>query len=35
VSALAGHLGLDWQTAWDAIEMEAKARTSHPDRVKG
>jgi transposase len=35
VSALARHLGVDWHTAWDAIETEAKARTSDPDRLKG
>jgi transposase len=35
VSALARHLGVDWHTAWDAIEIEAKARTSHPNRLKG
>jgi transposase len=35
VSALARHLGVDWHTAWDAIEVEAKARTSNPDRLSG
>jgi len=25
VSALARHLGVDWHTCWDAIEVEAKA----------
>jgi transposase len=35
VSALARHLGVDWHTAWDAIEVEAKARTSDPARLKG
>jgi transposase len=35
VSALARHLGVDWHTCWDAIEVEAKARTSNPDRLKG
>ena len=35
VSALARHLGVDWHTAWDAIEVEAKARTSNPDRLMG
>ena len=35
VSALARHLGVDWHTAWDAIEVEAKARTSNPDRLRG
>jgi transposase len=28
-------LGVDWHTAWDAIEVEAKARTSNPDRLSG
>ena len=35
VSALARHLGVDWHTCWDAVEVEAKARTSNPDRLKG
>ena len=35
VSALARHLGVDWHTCWDAIEVEAKARTRNPDRLKG
>jgi transposase len=35
VSALARHLGVDWHTCWDAIEVEAKARTSNPDRLMG
>ncbi len=35
VSALARHLGVDWHTAWDAIEVEAKARTSNPDLLSG
>jgi transposase len=35
LSALARHLGVDWHTAWDAIEAEAKARTSDPHRLKG
>ena len=35
VSALARHLGVDWHTAWDAIETEAKARTANPTRLKG
>jgi hypothetical protein len=26
---------VDWHTAWDAIEVEAKARTGDPDRLKG
>jgi transposase len=25
---------LDWHTAWDAIEVEAQARTSNPDRLR-
>jgi transposase len=35
VSALARHLGVDWHTCWDAIEVEAKARTSNPARRAG
>jgi transposase len=35
VSALARHLGVDWHTAWDAIEVEATARASNPDRLRG
>lgn len=35
VSALARHLGVDWHTAWDAIEVEAKARTKDPGRLAG
>ena len=35
VSALARHLGVDWHTCWDAIEVEAKARTSDPPRLAG
>ena len=35
VSALARHLGVDWHTAWDAIEVEAKARTKDPARLAG
>jgi transposase len=35
VSALARHLGVDWHTAWDAIEAEAKARTTNSNRLKG
>ena len=30
VSALARHLGVDWHTCWDAIEVEATARTGDP-----
>jgi transposase len=33
VSALARHLGVDWHTAWNAIEIEAKARTGDPQRL--
>jgi transposase len=35
VSALARHLGVDWHTAWNAIELEARARTSNPQRLAG
>jgi transposase len=35
VSVLARHLGVDWHTCWDAIEIEAKARTSDPRRLAG
>ena len=28
VSALAPHLGVDWHTCWDAIEVEARARSA-------
>jgi len=35
VSALARHLGVDWHTVWDAIEVEAKARTKDPARLAG
>jgi transposase len=34
VSALARHLGVDWHTCWDAIEVEAKARVGKPERLK-
>jgi transposase len=34
VSALAGHLGVDWHTCWDAVEVEAKARIGDPSRLK-
>ena len=34
VSALARHLGVDWHTCWDAIEVEAKARVGDPGRLK-
>ena len=30
VSALARHLGVDWHTAWNAIEVEARARVGDP-----
>jgi transposase len=33
VSALARHLGVDWHAAWDALEVEAKARTTKPARL--
>jgi transposase len=33
VSALARHLGVDWHTAWTAIEAEAKVRVGKPDRL--
>jgi transposase len=35
VSALARHLGVDWHTCWDAIEVEARARTSNSARLQG
>jgi transposase len=35
VSALARHLGVDWHTAWSAIETEAKARVGRPERLRG
>jgi hypothetical protein len=35
VSALARHLGVDWHTAWNAIEIEAKVRTGDPTRLTG
>ena len=35
VSALVRHLGADWHTAWNAIEIEARARTSDPTRLRG
>jgi transposase len=35
VSALARHLGVDWHTAWNAIEIEAKVRTGDPQRLTG
>jgi len=35
VSALARHLGVDWHTLWDAIEVEATARLGDPARLDG
>ncbi len=35
VSALARHLGVDWHTCWDAVEVEAKARVNDPHRLRG
>jgi transposase len=35
VAALARHLGVDWHTAWDAIEVEAAARMADPGRLTG
>ena len=35
VSALARHLGVDWHTCWDAIEVEAQARVGNPSRLAG
>ena len=34
VSALARHLGVDWHTCWNAVEVEARARTSDPARLQ-
>jgi len=34
VSALARHLGVDWHTAWSAIEVEARARVAAPQRLQ-
>jgi transposase len=34
VSALARQLGVDWHTCWDAVEVEARARTSDPTRLQ-
>jgi transposase len=34
VSALARQLGVDWHTCWNAVEVEARARTSDPARLK-
>ncbi|MHA3946257.1 ISL3 family transposase [Cellulomonas bogoriensis] len=35
VAALARHLGVDWHTAWDAIEAEAIRRLADPARMDG
>jgi transposase len=35
VSALARHLGVDWHTLWDAVELEATARFDAPGRLNG
>ena len=35
VAALARHLGVDWHTCWDAIEVEAQARVGNPSRLAG
>jgi transposase len=35
VSALARHLGVDWHTCWDAVEVEAKRRLADPARLVG
>ena len=35
VSALARHLGVDWHTLWDAIELEAGRVGQPPARLKG
>ena len=35
VSVLARQLGVDWHTAWNAIDLEARARTSDPQRLAG
>jgi transposase len=34
VSALARQLGVDWHTCWNAVEVEARARTSDPARLQ-
>jgi transposase len=33
VSALARHIGVDWHTCWNAVEVEAKARVDDPERL--
>jgi len=35
VSALARHLGVDWHTCWDAVEVEATRRLADPGRLEG
>jgi len=35
VAALARHLGVDWHTCWDAIEVEAERRMADPGRLTG
>jgi transposase len=35
VSASARHLGVDWHTAWDAIEAEARPAPPTLSRLKG
>ena len=35
VSALARHLGVDWHTCWDAVEVEARRRLADPARLNG
>jgi transposase len=35
VSALARHLGVDWHTLWDAVEIEAARRRADPARLTG
>ncbi|NYI60256.1 transposase [Cellulomonas soli] len=35
VAALARHLGVDWHTCWDAIEIEAIRRLADPGRLAG
>ena len=35
VSALARHLGVDWHTAWNAVEVEAKTRIGKAGRLAG
>ena len=35
VSALARHLGVDWHTLWNAVQVEATTRTARPERLTG